>query len=149
MIQFNEGRASHRVYGRFPIRWSQFPGWPGVCWRCGGPVIFKPMGKALNKWGVVRRWRMKNVGGGSHSKSCPVKQVVGRRIRGPLYLEPCGGCQRAPWEVCPCSSLLEFAGQTAENVPGVDNGSLYPAKGSAPSPSPEIANRTTGTALRG
>lgn len=89
---------------------------------------------------------MKNIFGGSHSKSCPVKHIAGPRMRGRMYREACG-CDVLPWEACGC--LNDSAIGTEDNVTGASNGSLYPAKGSAPSPSPEIATARQGAALRG
>jgi hypothetical protein len=77
----NGGMEDARLKGG-GILWTLFPAWPGICIRCGADVIFKPQGTELNRWGSPRRWRMKNIGGGSHSKSCPVKHLAGPRLRG-------------------------------------------------------------------
>lgn len=111
---------------RRAILWTLFPCSPGICIRCGADVIFKPRGTELNRCGKQRRWRMKNIGGGSHSKSCPVKLIVGPRIRGQFYRESSRCCDALPWESCGCRN--DSAGNAVDNVTRARSGNRMPVK---------------------
>lgn len=80
----------------------------GYCNRCGALVIFRQRGRELcqhghPREGQPRRWRMVDLAGGKHWRTCQVLTVSAGRSSGAGYYESCA-C--VPWEACQCENMV-------------------------------------------